>query len=136
MSPPLLQNISPSVVARVEYEVDDVLAVVTDLFFQSRIASAARAADRRALFVRSLSALERQRGTLALVDLDADLDVLAAIRALRAAGTGSIVAFGPHVDTDLRKAAKAAGADRVLAKSKFVSVLPDLMQTRTAVSEE
>jgi CheY-like chemotaxis protein len=109
---------------------------VTDLFFQSRVASAARAAGREVRFAGSLAALEGQPWTLALVDLDARVDVMEAIRVLRSSGSGPVVAFGPHVDTDRRKAARAAGADRVLAKSKFVTVLPDLMQAAPADPEQ
>jgi CheY-like chemotaxis protein len=107
---------------------DEVVAVVTDLFFQSRIAAAARAAGRQVRFVASESAIDGTHGNLALVDLDAAADVLAMIRALKAQGLDSVVAFGPHVDTEARKAARSAGADRVLAKSKFVTELPRLMQ--------
>jgi CheY-like chemotaxis protein len=105
---------------------DDVLAVVTDLFFQSRISSAAQRAGRRVRYI----SLAEQVGEfrLALVDLDAGTDVLAAIRRLRATSPSPIVAFGPHVDTDRRKAARASGADRVLAKSKFVTDLPEIIR--------
>lgn len=107
---------------------DDILAVVTDLFFQSRINSTARAVGRSVRFVSALSGLDGSGSfRLALVDLDASVEPLQAIRLLRAASTAPVVAFGPHVDTDGRKAARAAGADRVLAKSKFVTELPRLM---------
>jgi len=108
--------------------VDDIVAVVTDLFFQSRIGAAARVADRTVRFLSRPSELEAAGPfRLALVDLDASLAPVAAIRTLRAASGSAIVAFGPHVDTEGRKAARAAGADRVLAKSKFVTELPRLM---------
>ncbi len=107
---------------------DDVVAVVTDLFFQSRILAAAKPAQRRVHFVASEGALaEVQSFSMALVDLDARADVLGMIRALKARTSGAVVAFGPHVDTAKRKAARAAGADRVLARSKFVTELPRLM---------
>jgi hypothetical protein len=107
---------------------DDVVAVLTDLFFQARISAAARAANRRLKIVGSSGDLAEVRGyQLALVDLDADLDVVEAIRRLAALPEGSIVAFGPHLDTEKRKAARTAGARRVLAKSKFVTELPELM---------
>ena len=108
---------------------DDVLAVVTDLFFQSRISAAARAAGRSVRFVRPVDTANGvPQFTLALVDLDAAADVTPAIGALHDAQSGPVVVFGPHVDTERRKAARRAGADRVLAKSKFVTELPRLMQ--------
>jgi len=110
----------------VQCVMDDVIAVVTDLYFQSRISTVARHSDRA---VRFLTVNEEIPGhALALVDLDADLDVLAVIRRLKSESTAPIVAFGPHVDTEARKAARKAGAHRVLAKSRFVSELPFLLQ--------
>lgn len=107
---------------------EDVAAVVTDLFFQSRIAAAANAAERRVRFFGPEAAMESLPGIrLYLVDLDAGGDVLGAIRRIKAQSEAEIVAFGPHIDTERRKAARAAGAHRVLAKSKFVTELPVLM---------
>jgi CheY-like chemotaxis protein len=105
---------------------DDVVAVVTDLFFQSRISSSARHTGRMVRFLTTGS--EAQGHALALVDLDADADVLDAIRRLKVGSSAPVVAFGPHVDTAGRKAAREAGADRVLAKSRFVSELPTILQ--------
>jgi CheY-like chemotaxis protein len=108
--------------------VDDVVAVVTDLFFQSRISAAARHLGIRIRYVSPSEAADTPHPfRAALVDLDAGGDVTRAIAALRAAADGPIVAFGPHVDTDRRKAARTSGADRVLAKSKFVTELPHIL---------
>jgi len=104
---------------------DDVLAVCTDLYFQSRIASAAVAAGRAVRFVKQASDVAPFR--LALVDLDAGAGVPATIAALRRTGNGPVIAFGPHLDTEGRQVARAAGAMRVLAKSKFVKELPRMM---------
>jgi CheY-like chemotaxis protein len=106
----------------------DVVAIVTDLFFQSRISAAGTHAGKRVRFITNGDALgDLQDYAVALVDLDATLDVPEAIRRLKSLPGGPIIAFGPHVDTAARKAAKAAGADRVLAKSKFVTDLPEIM---------
>jgi hypothetical protein len=110
--------------------VDDVVAVVTDLFFQARISAASRFAGRSVRFITTetgLSALAQY--DIALVDLDAAIDIPSAIRRLKDVPGGTIVAFGPHLDTMARKAAKSAGADRVLAKSKFVADLPQIMKS-------
>jgi len=37
-----------------------------------------------------------------------------------------VVAFGPHVDRELLAAAEAAGCDRVLPRSKFFQLWPDV----------
>lgn len=107
--------------------------VITDLFFSVRIRSAAVAAGRTVRFAGSLEDLtEAPTASVALVDLDAAVDVPRAIRLLKERGALQIVAFGPHLDTEKRKAARTAGADRVLAKSKFVTELPALMQIEGA----
>jgi hypothetical protein len=108
--------------------VDDVLAVVTDLFFQARISAAVKIAGREVRFITADGPLSPENTfRLALVDLDAGLDVPVMIRRLRAVSQSPVVAFGPHLDTGARKAARAAGADRVLAKSKFVTELPHII---------
>lgn len=104
---------------------DDVLAVVTDLFFQSRISATAGHCGRRVRFTRDIS--NAPEHAIALVDLDADADVLQCIRRLKSGSRAPVIAFGPHVDAEGRTAARAAGADRVLAKSRFVSELPKLL---------
>ena len=107
---------------------NQIIAIVTDLFFQARINAAARAAGRQVCFVSSvLESDDLPRCSLLLVDLDAATDVLAIIHAFKVLPGCHIVAFGPHVDTGRRKAAKEAGADRVLAKSKFAQELPNLL---------
>jgi hypothetical protein len=108
----------------------EIVAIVTDLFFQSRIAAAARAAGRDVRFVSQASS-EGAPGSLALVDLDSRTDVNDSIERLKRSGA-TVIAFGPHVDTRGRRAARAAGADRVLAKSKFVTDLPKIMRGTTS----
>jgi CheY-like chemotaxis protein len=116
---------------------DVVVAVVTDLFFQARVSSTARAAGRHVIYVRDPAQLDLVgRSALGLVDLDAQTDVIGMIRALKGAVHGPVVAFGPHLDTDKRKAARAAGADRVLAKSKFVTELPRLMDYSSPTGQD
>ncbi len=38
-----------------------------------------------------------------------------------------ILCFGPHVDVEMMQAAKAAGANEVVARSRFLTQLPDLL---------
>lgn len=107
---------------------DDVVAVVPDLYFQSRISAAARHQGRVVRFVGPAQLTgEVNAFRLALIDLDAAPDIAPVIRALRASASGPIIVFGPHVDTEKRKTARSAGADRVLARSKFVSDLPQIL---------
>jgi hypothetical protein len=87
-----------------------VVALVTDLMDRSRIGAALPDAE----FVRDTAACTG--AAVVVVDLarDPDLDVL------RTAARGArIVAFGAHVDDDRLAAARAAGADLVVARSRF-----------------
>lgn len=111
-----------------------ILAVVNDLMFGSRIRGAADHQGVRVRFARSAAALEEQAPQARLIMLDLEtrwLDPASQIKALKgSAATASvpIVAFGSHVETDVLIAARAAGAERVMARSAFVKVLPDLLR--------
>jgi hypothetical protein len=106
----------------------NIVAVATDLMSQSRISAASRATGHTVRFVVTDGDLvTAMPAYLALVDLDAETEIETMIRLLKERGL-LVVAFGPHLDTERRKAARAAGADRVLAKSKFVTELPRLME--------
>jgi CheY-like chemotaxis protein len=86
-------------------------------------------------FARDAAALLTRARTetpaLVLLDLAAQgTDVPAAIRALKADPATSIVpviAFGPHLDVAAHAAARAAGADAVVANSKLAFDLPGLL---------
>jgi CheY-like chemotaxis protein len=111
-----------------------VVAVVNDLMFGSRIRSAAQQAGVTALFVGAASDLMARAAGADLVLLDLEtrwLDAPGTIAALKAAETTAsvpVVAFGSHVDGDALTAAREAGADRVLARSAFVKLLPALLR--------
>lgn len=108
-----------------------VIAAVNDLMFASRIRAVAQQLDTAVTFVRSRAELlERGPGArLVLLDLEARwLDAVPDITALKA-GTDApeVVAFASHVLGDVLVQARAAGADRVLARSAFVQQLPALL---------
>ncbi len=68
---------------------------------------------------------------MVFVDLAAgDLVAPAALRAFQEqAGPGTpFVAFGSHVDAEALAAARAAGCDPVLPRSRFSAELPDLIR--------
>jgi CheY-like chemotaxis protein len=102
-----------------------------DLLFASRINGEARALG---LTVKSARSLERllalageETPTCVLVDLALpDLELLELFRRLNAVCTvpPRVVAYGSHVDTESLRAARAAGCDPVLPRSKFVEELP------------
>jgi CheY-like chemotaxis protein len=112
------------------------LALVADLLFASRIRGAAAAAGVEVAVVQSAAAfVERARALhprLILIDLDARSgDAPALIRDLKADPALSavpVVAFGAHVEGPALLAARAAGAERVMARSAFVRDLPALLR--------
>ncbi len=95
-----------------------VVVLADDLIWATRLTdalSAAGANPRRTRRIEELQALLTQEdgGGLAIVDLTARAyDGVAAIRAAVATGA-RVVAVGQHDDVPLRKAAMAAGAERV-----------------------
>ena len=114
-----------------------IVAVVRDLFFAIRIRETL---GPRGYAVEVAKSAEALRGTLAgggapialiIVDLAfAAIGPAALIATLKAAPdtTGiPILAFGSHLDHASRDAAKAAGADRVVANSKLAEALPELV---------
>lgn len=111
----------------------DVIAVCDDLIVATRIADGAARVGRVAQCAPSLEALRSiaNRCTrLILLDLSLasriDLETLGAIRT-QCAERVRIVAFGPHIDTDLLETARSAGCDQVLPRSAFFRVLADLL---------
>jgi CheY-like chemotaxis protein len=110
-----------------------VLAVVPDLFFAAKIEAVAKAAGVPLAFAPAAGAHARcaaDAPRLLLLDLHAGPAVFELVRALKAdpATRGvPVVGFHSHVDMDTRREALAAGVDRVLPRSAFVTRLPGLL---------
>ncbi len=112
-----------------------VLALEKDLFFAVKIRDTLRHYDIEAKIVRNLSAFEEALGakdvheyTLAIVNTaTAGVNWEAAIREARNAGL-KVLAFGSHLDLEARSKALEAGAQRVVANSKFSSDMAGLIQ--------
>src|SRR4051794_34575493 len=97
-----------------------------DLIFTSKVTGTAHALGHRVLVAGSVAQattmIEQQKPLVVFVDLSAgDLVQSASLRAFQTlAGPGiPFVAFGSHVDTDSLAAARAAGCDPVLPRSRF-----------------
>lgn len=109
------------------------IAVMTDLFFAVKINDAAKRAGVAFTMTKTLDAsLERARAGVELMVIDLncqEIDTIALIRAVKSdpalAGT-RVVAFLSHVFEDLRRAAVEAGADTVMPRSRFVTVVDSL----------
>jgi hypothetical protein len=88
-----------------------IVAITTDLMDRSRISGALDGVE----FARDASACAD--ADVVVIDLARDAVQVAAVRA--AAPDARIVAFGPHVDTEVLAQADRDGADVVLPRSKF-----------------
>jgi DNA-binding NarL/FixJ family response regulator len=103
-----------------------VVVLVRDLMFSSRIAATARAANVDVKLLRDPAALAGTEGRLVIVDLNQP-GALDAAAAWKAQAPREVVGFVSHVDAGTISRAKAAGLDRVLPRSRFVEMLPDLL---------
>ena len=120
---------------RLDYDHRVILAILDDLMFTSKIRAAAQHAGVTLAFARSAqSALEQMRSvapSLAIFDLNNPrTDPIGTIAAMKADATlASIptVGYVSHVDAETIAAARAAGADEVMARSAFVTELPDIL---------
>ncbi len=118
-----------------------IVAVVRDLFFAVRIGNTLRPLGYRVDVVNSDTALRAALrdgpGTPALVIVDLAFGAIdppgriAALKADPATRAIPVLAFGSHLDHAARAAAKAAGADRVVANSQLAADLPALVTRLT-----
>jgi CheY-like chemotaxis protein len=135
----------------------DAIALVDDLFFQTKMTETARQTGVDLKTVTDADALLREAtanpGATLLLDLNARGNPLDAIPRLRAmdgislsgqAGDQAdardpkttaprrLIAFLSHVQTDLAEQARAAGCDEVMPRSKFTQELPRILRESRA----
>jgi hypothetical protein len=98
-----------------------VVAYVPDLMDRSRIAGAADVTfvDRPAALAATAS---DQNADVVVVDLTRP-GVLEALSSI----PGRVIGFANHTERDLLQSARAAGCEKVLARSAFFSSLPDVL---------
>ena len=113
-----------------------IIAVVRDLFFAIRIRETLAPRGYRVDVAKSREVLDTLLAmdplpALVIVDLafvaSEPPALIAALRATPRTAALPILAFGSHLDQVARDAAKAAGADRVVANSKLAEALPELV---------
>ena len=112
-----------------------ILALEKDLFFSVKMRDTLRHHGMEVKTVRTLQAFEQglaapedERPALVIVNIaTTGVDWEAAIREARAADY-PVLAFGSHMDLDARARALQAGAQRVVANSKFASDMPGLVK--------
>lgn len=108
-----------------------ILAVITDLMFQSRLEQQARGLGYEVSVVDTDAAVEaglELAPGLVVVDLHAmGLDWRRAVELAKERGV-PVLAFGRHTEAALLREARAAGCARVVPRSTFVEELPKLLE--------
>ena len=112
-----------------------ILALEKDLFFSVKMRDTLRHHGMEVTTVRTFPAFEQrlmaageERPALVIVNTATKgVDWEAAIRQARAHGF-PVLAFGSHMDLEARAKTLQAGAQRVVANSKFTSDMPGLVQ--------
>lgn len=110
----------------------DVVALVDDLFFQSKLLETAKrvGVDLRACSTADALASEisAHAPRLVVVDLNAQSDPLEAVRRVKSSGREiPLIAYLSHVQTDLAESARAAGCRDVMPRSKFTRDLATIL---------
>jgi hypothetical protein len=114
------------------------LAIVLnrDLLFGSRIRSALASLGLESRFVTTaeqfVAALSDEPGSVAIgiIDMNGAVswDVISEARSQSDSGLAPTLAFGPHVDIENRRAAKAAGVGRIVSNGQFHSDTAGLIE--------
>jgi DNA-binding NarL/FixJ family response regulator len=115
-------------------DTERVAILVDDMFFTAKINAAAAECGRSIERVKSpeqLDALVANPPVLVIIDLNSDrLDPLETIRFFKSRSelnATPVVSFVSHVQTDLIRAAQAAGCDFVLPRSAFTQMLLEIV---------
>jgi CheY-like chemotaxis protein len=109
-----------------------VVALPADLIFGARIRATAESVGAHVIIAKNpddVLARAADEGTrLIILDLDRRaLNITDVITRLKAASSAPILAYVSHVREDAIREAKAAGADRVIARGAFANQLADLL---------
>ncbi len=117
-----------------------VIAVVDDIFFASKIRGSAEPLGTSVIFVRSIDQLTAnlaKKPDLIIVDLhNRKIDPLQVAQIIKSEdGSKSIplLGFFSHVETELQRAAIAAGYDQVVPRSVFSRDLVSILEGKTKV---
>jgi len=117
-----------------DYEVGMIVVVVEDLIFLSKIQQTAKEVGVQIESLNPDKLAERiTRGTVSAVIIDlnhrsgAAVDVVRALKSDPSTRDIQITGFFSHVQADLATAAREAGCDHILARSKFTQQLPELL---------
>lgn len=104
-----------------------IIVLVRDLMMASKISTTARAIGKPILMIRDPSIAPAHAGTRLIVDLNEPGAIAAAAEWQRSHG-GQVVGFVSHTDMQTIADARAAGIERILARSQFVASLESLLR--------
>ncbi len=113
----------------------NIIAIVDELFFASKIRGTAEQVDVAVNFPRTIEgaigAVKEHQPSLIICDLNSQrIDPIEFAKRLRTEEGGpsvELLGFFSHVQTDVQKAAQEAGFDRVIPRSLFASTLPQIL---------
>ncbi|HVB85731.1 MAG TPA: hypothetical protein VNK23_03580 [Candidatus Dormibacteraeota bacterium] len=110
----------------------DVVALVDDLFFQSKMMETAKqvGVELRACSTPEALAAEISGASprLVVIDLNAKGNPIEALRQVQSLASGiPLIAYLSHVQTDLAESARAAGCREVMPRSKFTRDLATIL---------
>ena len=116
----------------------EILALVDDLMFLSRVREAARPLSLTVTAAQQPPAAAGPDVRLVVVDLDrfGPAETLSRLRAVPGLASRPVVGFLSHVNTDRAREAREAGLTRVLARSAFVQELPSLLAAAAGEAQE
>jgi DNA-binding NarL/FixJ family response regulator len=114
-----------------------ILVAVDDFLFRSKIRATARQADVEVAFAKTpqdiIETVKSRTPSLVIFDLNsAALDPIGTIAAIKgdpALASVRTLGFVSHVDAARIQAARAAGADEVIARSAFAGNLAEILLT-------
>ncbi|MGH9805438.1 MAG: response regulator [Candidatus Acidiferrales bacterium] len=118
----------------------NIIAIVDDLFFVGKLEGTAKQAGVPLRILRAadfqLEALRAEKPALVIFDLNTtSASAVELIRRLKAdpeLAAVPVVGFFSHVQVELQRAAREAGCDEVMPRSKFTAGLAQLLQRHSA----
>ena len=113
-----------------------VVALPADLIFGARIRASAESAGTPVVIAKNpedlLAKVGEHDARLVILDLDRrGLDIARILEQLKAASSATILAYVSHVREDAIREARAAGADKVIARGAFANQLVELLRIYT-----
>lgn len=119
-----------------------VVALISDVFFGITVRNAIRKLQFEAQMIKTLEELEQSVSVyepeLVVIDMTVlgdDPDAWDVVAETRSSGA-RVLAFGPHREVEMFKAAKAAGVERVVSNSQFHRSMGQLIERYALASAE